>query len=156
MNSKCDDVMSWNVFPIDEESTVRRWISSQMPSNAHLWCYLRWWYGQAPGNTVKLPVIPDTRTFMCRHSTTIIHSIQIWLSWARTDFLSSDGFANSGRVSPVAADQLPHGCRFDSVWLTHWGRVTHICVGNLTIIGPDNGLSPGRRQAIIWSNAGDC
>ena len=42
-------------------------------------------------------------------------------------------------------------------WLdlwTHWGRVTHICVGNLTIIGPDYGLSPGRRQAIIWTNAG--
>ena len=38
--------------------------------------------------------------------------------------------------------------------LTHWGRVTHICDGNLTIIGPDNGLSPGRRQAIIWTNAG--
>ena len=33
--------------------------------------------------------------------------------------------------------------------ITHWGPVTHICVGNLTIIGPDNGLSPGRRQAII-------
>ena len=38
--------------------------------------------------------------------------------------------------------------------LTHWGRVTHICVGKLTIIGSDNGLSPGRRQAIIWTNAG--
>ena len=38
--------------------------------------------------------------------------------------------------------------------LTHRGRVTHICVGNLTIIGSDNGLSPGRRQAIIWTNAG--
>ena len=38
--------------------------------------------------------------------------------------------------------------------LTHWGRVTHICVGNLTIIGSDNGLSPGRRQAIILTNAG--
>ena len=38
--------------------------------------------------------------------------------------------------------------------ITHWGRVTHICVGNLTIIGSDNGLSPGRRQAIIWTNAG--
>ena len=24
----------------------------------------------------------------------------------------------------------------------------------LTIIGSDNGLSPGRRQAIIWTNAG--
>ena len=38
--------------------------------------------------------------------------------------------------------------------LTHWGRVTHICVGGLTIIGSDNGLSLGRRQAIIWANAG--
>ena len=41
------------------------------------------------------------------------------------------------------------------VWqLTHWGRVTHICVSKLTIIGSDNGLSPGRRQAIIWTNDG--
>ena len=38
--------------------------------------------------------------------------------------------------------------------LTHWGRVTHICVGKLSIIGSDNGLSPNRRQAIIWTNAG--
>ena len=32
--------------------------------------------------------------------------------------------------------------------------MTHIYVGNLTIIGSNNGLSPGRRQAIIWSYAG--
>ena len=38
--------------------------------------------------------------------------------------------------------------------LTHWGRVTHICVNKLTTIGSDNGLSPGRRQIIIWTNAG--
>ena len=38
--------------------------------------------------------------------------------------------------------------------LTHWGRVTHICVSELSIIASDNGLSPGRRQAIIWTNAG--
>ena len=38
--------------------------------------------------------------------------------------------------------------------LTHWGRVTHKCVSKLTIIGSDNGLSPGWRQAIIWTNAG--
>ena len=37
--------------------------------------------------------------------------------------------------------------------LAHWGRVTHICVSKL-IIGSANGLSPGRRQAIIWTNAG--
>ena len=30
----------------------------------------------------------------------------------------------------------------------------HICIGKLTIIGSDKGLWPGRRQAIIWTNAG--
>ena len=38
--------------------------------------------------------------------------------------------------------------------LTQWGRATRICVGKLTNIGSDNGLSPSRRQAIIWTNAG--
>ena len=50
----------------------------------------------------------------------------------------------------------PHGivplCK--TCKLTHWGRVTHICFNKLTIIGSDNGLSPGRRQASIWTNAG--
>ena len=53
-------------------------------------------------------------------------------------------------------------CRFhrpeatpEGFWsLTHWGLVTHICVSKLTTIGSDNGLSPGRRQAIILTNAG--
>ena len=30
----------------------------------------------------------------------------------------------------------------------------YICVSKLTIISSDNDLSPGRRQAIIWTNAG--
>ena len=38
--------------------------------------------------------------------------------------------------------------------LAHWDRVTHICVSKLTIIDSDNGLSPDRRQAIIWTSAG--
>ena len=37
--------------------------------------------------------------------------------------------------------------------LSHWGRVTHICISNFTIIGSDNGLSPFRCQVIIWTNA---
>ena len=32
--------------------------------------------------------------------------------------------------------------------------MTHICADNLTTIGSDNGLSLGRHQAIIWTNAG--
>ena len=38
------------------------------------------------------------------------------------------------------------------VVLTHWGRMTHTCVSYWTIIGSDNGLSPGRRQALIWNH----
>ena len=38
--------------------------------------------------------------------------------------------------------------------LTHWGPDTHICDNKLTSVGSDNGLSPGRRQAIIWTNVG--
>ena len=38
--------------------------------------------------------------------------------------------------------------------LTHWSRVTHICVDKLTTIGSDNGLSPGRRHAITWTIVG--
>ena len=43
---------------------------------------------------------------------------------------------------------------YPALVLTHWGRMAHICFGKLTIIGSDNGLSPVRRQAIIWTNAG--
>ena len=41
-----------------------------------------------------------------------------------------------------------------NIHLTHWGRVTHICINKLTIVGSNNGLSPDRCQAIIWNNAG--
>ena len=60
-------------------------------------------------------------------------------------------------------DILSHECTVKQLCRTcypwswcqdNWGRVTHIWVRKLTIIGSDNGLSPGRRQAIIWTNAG--
>ena len=38
--------------------------------------------------------------------------------------------------------------------LNHCGRVMHICVVKLNIIGFDYGLTPGRRRAIIGTNAG--
>ena len=33
------------------------------------------------------------------------------------------------------------------------GGGAYICVGKLTVTGSDNGLSPGRRQAVIWTYA---
>ena len=68
---------------------------------------------------------------------------------------------NNGWANNRDAGDLRRIALMTSLWwvklisqLTHWGRVTHICVSKLTIIGSDNGLSPGRRQAIIWTNAG--
>ena len=52
---------------------------------------------------------------------------------------------------PLTCYEMACACEFD---LTHWGWVTHICVSKLTIVGSDNGLSPDRCQAIIWTNAG--
>ena len=52
---------------------------------------------------------------------------------------------------PVAAIK---SLRFALLLLKHWGRVTLICTNRITNIGSDNGLSPGRRQAIIWTNVG--
>ena len=51
---------------------------------------------------------------------------------------------------PAKADLISN----PSLLKTHWGRATHICVSEIIIIGSDNGLSPGRRQAIIWTNVG--
>ena len=62
------------------------------------------------------------------------------------------------RVLKLGLNEFPQDFSYKLInhtsGLTHWGRVRHIFVGYLTIIGPDNGLSPGRRQAIIWTNAG--
>ena len=58
-------------------------------------------------------------------------SVHTWLNWSYTTNKSTE------------------------ICLTHWGRVTHICVSDLTIIiVSDNGLSTDRCQAITWTNAG--
>ena len=77
--------------------------------------------------------------------------------------MSADALApvvtRSSAAMLLTAQVMPHmsSLRRDfkpSTILTHWGRVTQICISDLTIIGSDNGLSPDRRQAITWTNAG--
>ena len=65
-----------------------------------------------------------------------------------TDSLSPD-CSNSGALAMKLLK-----ARFKPLILTHQGRVTHICISKLTTIASDNGLSPGQRQAIIWTSAG--
>ena len=42
----------------------------------------------------------------------------------------------------------------DAIWCDRALRLSDSYVNVVIIIGSDNGLSPGRRQAIIWTNAG--
>ena len=63
------------------------------------------------------------------------------------------GFVECGEFPNNITDEILNPLHAECL-LTHWGRVTHIYVSKLIAIGSDNGLSPGRRQAIIWTNAG--
>ena len=64
-----------------------------------------------------------------------------------------DGLVHEIHNSCVLSMELRLSCTNPKI-STHWGRVMHICVSKPTIIGSDNGLTPGRCQAIIWTNAG--
>ena len=79
-----------------------------------------------------------------------------WLAWWRLhrDDNQAELLRDNARLSWTVATHRGVCRSVRSISLTHWGRVTHICVSKLTIIGSDNGLSPERRQAIIWTNAG--
>ena len=54
----------------------------------------------------------------------------------------------------VGSDLCHHEALLGHNELIQWGPVIHICISKLTILGSDNGLSPGWHQAIIWSNTG--
>ena len=70
--------------------------------------------------------------------------------WSENRYGTKCSDCQSYSTSP----EMCTGFTFLMLFLTHCDRVTHICVGTNTNIGSDNGLSPGRRQAIIWTNAG--
>ena len=73
----------------------------------------------------------------------------IWGYWSWV--CSSQGGPDLGRNMDVQPLSI---CQYEERVLTHWGRVMHIWVSKLALIGSHNGLSPDLRQAIIWTNAG--
>ena len=79
------------------------------------------------------------------------HEVKFLQEYTRHAMLTQEVMASVGEVLVMYVWNI-----LLPAWeeLTHWGRVTHICVNKLTIIGSDNGLLPGQRQAIIWTNAG--
>ena len=78
------------------------------------------------------------------------------IHWTKQHLVNNTGLVGIVNATVYMTKSIFTGLQHGklSYFLTHWGRVTHICVGKLTIIVSDNGLSPGRRQVIIWTNAG--
>ena len=75
---------------------------------------------------------------------------EIFLFFNRENF---NVYKKSGQKGLTVMQHCVTWCQIGNMSLTHWGRMTHICVSKLTIIGSDNSLSPDRCQAIIWTNA---
>ena len=93
----------------------------------------------------------------------------LWLYFSGSDLFqdtSTIKYDNTQTVCLIIEKQCKYGyawfgdCYKLRAWifksndkvLDSWGRVFHIWVSKLTIIGSDNGLSPGRRQAFIYTN----
>ena len=102
---------------------------------------------------VKIFYIIDTLVYFapgateCIHITSHISCIYIYIS-----YMHNKQTTTTTQTKTMCARIYMHGQSL--LCLTHWGRVMHICVWKLTTINSDNGLSPARRQAIIWTNAG--
>ena len=126
-----------------------------------MYCYWQSCYGTQLHETVY-PFVPDFNSlwpsdaiWQHRYGSTLIQ-IMAWCLAAPSHYLNQCWLISSKVCSHSAEGDFTYmlvmTLKINN--LTHWGRVTHICVSKLNSIGSDNGLSPGRCQAIIWTNAG--
>ena len=90
----------------------------------------------------------------CEAPVALIRSPQALRAWRYQEFAWISKCYNEVRQLLLRFLCIITGSRSGKSHLTNWGRLTPICVGSLTIIDSDNGLSPDRRQAMIWTNAG--
>ena len=95
------------------------------------------------------------------NSANMIHesSLHAWLVTGKwllmfTVELQTTVLSSTACITIVCHSNTSLAITLTTMWLTHWGRVTYIWVGNLIIIGSDNGLSPNQHQAITWTSAG--
>ena len=88
--------------------------------------------------------------------TTKLHMLPSWLHLEFELCLIRSRYSNCPRWSHEkshSASSVNMNENKPALWLTYRRPVTHKSVSKLTIIGSDNGLSPGRHQAIIGTSA---
>ena len=135
--------------PIASEMSSLSWLHLTRSLAIHMYVYM----------TYDRPYITRTSPACCQLPARRQHvPWTLWLnhlalaSQKGTVFLGNVYMLNVFMLGEIVL--VDQSSKNSSMTLTHWGRVTHICVSNLTIIGADNGLSPGRRQAITCTNVG--
>ena len=87
---------------------------------------------------------------------TVLASKKMWHAWPDllTIFYARVVLIKWVRISSLYTIQQPTVTQRTTLINSLRPSDVYICIGKLTIIGSDNGLSPDRRQAIIWTNAG--
>ena len=110
----------------------------------------RWQTLYPVNNRVRFLFLARSKLRLCSANHRAGYWSNLPCDWSSTAWAYSEQEIENGPWSFF----LQNGCLLHLVALTHWGRVTHICISKLTIIGSHNGLSPGRREAIIWTSVG--
>ena len=100
--------------------------------------------------TISLLVVSYTG---CDHVTSVVSLV---IGTGCSSFTQAGYPTNYLDIAPVFAGWYSPSfwCPYISYMINSLRPSDTYMVGNLTIIGSDNGLSPGRRQAIIWTNVG--
>ena len=95
------------------------------------------------------PIIYMNHCVYSEENDTIV-TVSIWIKW----LLLTPINLSTHTHTYIYIVYISHKNEFHGNPITHWSRVTHICINKLIIIGSNNGLSPVQHRAIIWTNAG--
>ena len=164
-------------FITESHHWFRQWLDADKARKHHLnwWCHVLWWCslvvldhnGLTHGFTLWWCHVTSTDLVNIGSRNGLLHGSIMQLSapilsyhqwgplvliWQQFD-MKSLRHQSLKYVSKIANTNLmPHLPQ--SIGLTDWGPVTHICVSKLTIIVSYYGLLPEQCQAIIWTNNG--
>ena len=127
--SHCGLVKPWGVVTLDLHCPGNRFASVRCQSITKWWLIANWPHRNKLWIKTKICSLNALENAVCKMVTILcrpkyVHKVNI--------------VENSKVEEDLFLDDI-----LQKFFLTHWGRVTHICVAYIMIIASDNGLSPG-------------